>query len=59
MLIKEHFRRNFTKFTNNVKDLNPTSRNLIILGIILAICVVIRWKYIIDEAVRGFKYFSH
>jgi hypothetical protein len=40
------------------KSLSSTAQGMIILGIILLIGIIIRWRYIIDEICKGFNYFS-
>lgn len=46
------------KFTNTFKNLNPNIQGFVILIVILVIGIILRWNYIIDNIIRGFKYFS-
>ncbi|MEF9986311.1 MAG: hypothetical protein RSC28_00980 [Bacteroidales bacterium] len=50
--------RFFTNFVAKFKALSPTSQGFIILSILLAVGIIIRWKYIIDEIMRGFNFFN-
>ena len=46
------------KAYKDFKDLNPNIQGFILLIVILIIGIIIRWDYIIDNIIRGFKYFS-
>lgn len=48
----------FKKIYKAFQDLNPNVQGFIILIVILIIGIIIRWDYIIDNIIRGFKYFS-
>jgi len=41
-----------------VKELSPTLKGFLILAIILIIGIVLRWEYIISEAIKGFSFFA-
>lgn len=46
------------KIIQKFKEASPTIQGMIVLGILLAIGIIIRWRYIFDEIASGFKYFS-
>lgn len=50
--------RFFTNLVAKLKSQNSTMQCFIILIIFLIIGVILRWKFIIDEAGRGFEFFN-
>jgi len=48
----------FGKLVNGFKSLSPTLQGFIISIVILIIGIILRWNYIIDNIIKGFKYFS-
>ncbi len=39
-------------------DLTPVTRGFILIILIVIIGIILRWRYIFNEAYNGFKYFS-
>lgn len=53
-MLKEKFNKIKAKFD----ELTPTAQGLVILGVVLAIGIILRWNYIITEIGRGFGFFG-
>lgn len=52
------FKIKFTNFVEKFKTLTPTTQGFIVVGILLIIGIIIRWKYIMEEITRGFNFFN-
>lgn len=52
------FKRNFTKFVAEFKNLPPTTKGMVVLCILLIIGIIIRWDATIEGIKRGFGFFS-
>lgn len=50
--------RIFTNFASRFKALSPTAQGFIIVGILLIIGIILRWRFIVDEIMRGFNFFN-
>ena len=48
----------FSKLKERFINLSPTSKGFVIIIVLLIIGILIRWKEIISDVVRGFNYFS-
>ncbi len=46
------------KIVDKFKKLTPNVQGFIILIVLLIIGIIIRWDYVIDNIIRGFKFFS-
>jgi hypothetical protein len=46
------------KIVEKFKKLTPNVQGFIILIFLLIIGIIIRWDYVIDNIIRGFKFFS-
>jgi hypothetical protein len=54
MTIKTGFNRLLTKW----RESTPVTRGFVVIILIVIIGIIVRWRFIIDEACNGFKYFS-
>jgi uncharacterized membrane protein len=43
---------------NKFKNAPGSVQGMIILGIVLIIGIIIRWNYIMEHIIKGFKYYS-
>lgn len=50
--------RIFTKFVAGYKELTPTTKGFIILGVILILGIILRWDTVMEEVKRGFNFFN-
>ncbi len=46
------------KIWNWYKSQSPTTKGLIIAGLILLIGIIIRWDYVMDGIRRGFNFYN-
>lgn len=51
-------KRFFTNLAEKFKAQSPTTQGFIIVGILLIIGIIVRWKFILEEMARGFSFFS-
>lgn len=51
-------KRFFTKFVAAFESQSPTTKGFIILGIALLIGIILRWRFILSEVIRGFDFFN-
>ena len=45
------------KLVNKFKKAPTSVQGMIILGIVLIIGIILRWNYIIEHIIKGFKYY--
>ncbi len=51
-------KRFFINLAEKFKSLSPTMQGFIIIGILLIIGIIIRWKFILEEVARGFNFLN-
>ena len=54
MIIKTRINRLLKKWDG----LTPVTKGFVVIILIVIIGIIVRWRFIIDEAYNGFKYFS-
>ena len=47
------------KIKNWYSKQSDTTKAMIWLGVIAVIGIILRWSHIIEQATRGFQYYSH
>ena len=48
----------FTNLAEKFKAQSPTTQGFIIVAVLLIIGIIIRWRFILEEVMRGFRFFS-
>lgn len=48
----------FVKIADWYRNLSPTAKGLIWVGVIAVIGIILRWDYIIDHVKRGFEFYN-
>lgn len=46
-------------YQEKIKRMSPTTKGFILIIIILVLGILFRWNFIINEIVKGFKFFSN
>ncbi|MPM05503.1 hypothetical protein SDC9_51793 [bioreactor metagenome] len=46
-------------YKEKIKGMTPTTKGFILIIIILVLGILFRWNFIINEIVKGFKFFSN
>lgn len=49
----------FKKIAAWYKSQNPTTKGMILVGILLVIGIIIRWDYVLEHIIRGFNFYNN
>lgn len=52
------FKRFFINLADKFKSLSPTVQGFVVVAILLVAGIIIRWQFILDEVMRGFRFFG-
>lgn len=51
-------KRFFINLADKFKSLSPTMQGFVIVGLFLVIGIILRWHFIWEEMMRGFRFFG-